>query len=109
MVLGTLVSVAAVTVFARLLRQDGGGWMASASPVVFGIGGAAFLGTLLIGLALTPGAAAELVRTGVVPSGFVRWQRVATGLYVGHMLLSFATFALLAVRGRRRHSVLYVL
>ena len=95
MLLGTLTSAVAVGALGRLLRQHGGGWLAAAGPLVFAVGCIAFLGALVIGLTATPSAAADLVRTGGIPPGYLLWHRLGAGLYVAHMLLSYATFALL--------------
>jgi hypothetical protein len=95
MVAGTIVSVAAVTLLARLLRDDGGALLATTGQMLFAAGGIAFLGSLTVGLTGTPGAASVFARTGVVPPAYLSWRRLGNALYVLHMLLSYATFALL--------------
>jgi hypothetical protein len=95
MVAGTLVSLAAITSLVQLLRREGGELLSTAGLVAFGLGCLGFLVALVIRLTATTRAAGEAVRTGAVPVAYRPRHRVATALYVAHMLLSYATFALL--------------
>jgi hypothetical protein len=69
--------------------------VATTGQMLFAAGGIAFLGSLTVGLTGTPGAASVFARTGVVPPAYLSWRRLGNALYVLHMLLSYATFALL--------------
>ena len=95
MVAGTLVSVLAMTSLVRFLGDDEGVVPASTALVVFASGCLAFLVSLAIRLTSTPRAADETVRTGTVPEAYRSRHRLASALYTGHMLLSYATFSLL--------------
>ena len=95
MLLGTIVSLWAVSALVRLLRDDGGGRWATIGFAAFASGCLAMLGSLAFALTATPRAARETLRTSAVPPAYQRRQRVASALYVGHMLLSYATFAAL--------------
>ncbi len=77
------------------LCLDGGGLMAAIGLAAFASGCLAFLGSLAFHLTATPRAAAETVRTGAVPLAYQRRDRLASALYVGHMLLSYVSFSLL--------------
>lgn len=95
MLAGTLVSIVAMASLVSLLRADGDAWLATVALVLFVTGALAFLAALLMGLGVTPGAAAAIVRTGVVPAPYLAVHRVASGLHAGYMMLSYATFVLL--------------
>jgi len=94
MVAGTLVSVLAVASMFRLLRDDGGGLLSTIGFAAFVSGCLAFLVTLLFRLTATPRAAAATVATGTVPPAYQSKHRFTSALYVAHMLLSYAAFAL---------------
>lgn len=94
MVAGTLVSVLAAASMFRLLRDDGGGLLATIGFAAFVSGCLGFLVTLLFRLTATPRAAAATVATGAVPPAYQSRHRFTSSLYVAHMLLSYAAFAL---------------
>ena len=95
MIAGTLVSVLAVAFLAEQLRDNGGGFLATTGQLAFAAGCLVWLIALAIRLTLTPGAAAEMVRTDAVPTAYEVRHRLAYALYAGHMLLSYASFAIL--------------
>ena len=92
---GTVTSVWAVASLVRILRADHGGILATMGFAAFASGCLAMLASLAFGLTATPRAARETVRTNSVPLTYQRRYRVASALYVTHMLLSYATFAML--------------
>jgi hypothetical protein len=61
----------------------------------FFVGCVAMAGSVLFGLTVTPGAAAEAARSGVVTSAYERNSRRANRLYEAHMVLSYSTWALI--------------
>lgn len=95
MLAGTLVSMLAVASLVRLLRDDGGGLLATTGLSAFTSGCVAFLVSLVFRMTATPRAAAETVHTGAIPLTYQLRHRLASALYVGHMLLSYAAFSVL--------------
>jgi hypothetical protein len=95
MIAGTLVSLWAVSSLVRLLRDDGGGHWATLGLATFATGCLAMLASLTFSLTATPRAARETVSTSAVPPAYQARQRFASVLYASHMLLSYATFAVL--------------
>lgn len=95
MMAGTLVSVVAVASLVRLLRDDGGGLLATTGFAAFASGCVAFLVSIAFRLTATTRAAAETVHTSAVPLAYPSRHRFASALYIGHMLLSYAAFSVL--------------
>lgn len=97
MIAGVLLTAAGVGAFSALVSEPPARVAATMAAVVYGMGAACWLVSLAFRLTVIPWAAAETVRAGEPPVGFVALNGWASTLYVLHMATAYAAFGLLGL------------
>lgn len=95
MLAAMFVSTAGVAGFAAVPAEQRAVMLAVMAASVYALGAVGMIVSLAFGLTVVPWAAERTAADGSIPEGFAAYRAWTSGLYVIHMIASYATFAVL--------------
>ena len=95
MLVAMFVTTAGVAGFAAVPDEQRARLLAIMAGSVYALGAVSMIVSLAFGLTVVPWAAEQTVADGSPPGGFAAYRSWSSGLYVIHMVASYAAFAVL--------------
>ena len=95
MLVAMFVTTAGVAGFAVVPDEQRATLIAVMAASVYALGALCLIVSLAFGLTVVPWAAERTVADGSIPEGFAAYRAWSSGLYVIHMVASYAAFAVL--------------
>jgi hypothetical protein len=95
MLVAMFVTTAGVAGFAVVPDEQRTTLLAVMAASVYALGALCMIVSLAFGLTVVPWAAERTVADGSIPEGFTAYRAWSSGLYVIHMVASYAAFAVL--------------
>jgi hypothetical protein len=95
MLVAMFVTTAGIAGFAAVPDEQRASLLAVMAASVYALGAVCMIVSLAFGLTVVPWAAERTVADGSIPEGFAAYRAWTSGLYVIHMIASYAAFAVL--------------
>ena len=95
MLVAMFVTTAGVAGFATVPDTQHATLLAAMAASVYALGAVSMIVSLAFGLTVVPWAGERTVAEGSIPEGFAAYRSWSSGLYVIHMVASYAAFAVL--------------